>query len=337
MADHGDQAGSKPPLQFVKSTGSLLTGRHRDKAERISETMSDLQLAIQGCSAQLMQSDQPGQFGQSVAAFARACSIFLRKMVTDEDRLLDDYICQSVQISFDRIKKIAEYRQHLDITLYINGGHMQLTKLDDNTLLPQHVYSVPIGPQRLDITIEWPLPGLANWTFQPTIEEPWQIRAEALFDTRSEPKLNCDNWLGQQLVMFDTKGVALKEVIKTTTNTEGAHSTNVSRLMRTENEPESKAVKNPEVQILSNIRVCGVKYNHIIVIETALYLYERLFQTELIGRPKGGVDMPIFCLVPESSSDVFSSHRDWIKFDGGMILSLGGEGRSISHRVRATK
>ncbi len=342
MSDQRNISGSKPPLKFAKTRGSLLTGRHKEKGERIREAMSDLQLAIRGCSAQLAQPMQPGQFGQTVAAFARASSIFLRKVAIGDrnerkTRLLDDDICQAAALSFHRIQKLAGPRRLLNISLNISGGHMQLVKLDDHTLLPQHVYNLPIGPQGFDLSIAWPLPGMASWTEQPTCQDPWRIGAESLFETQSRSRLNCDGWLGQQLVVFDDKGVALKEVIRTTTNTEGAHSLNVSRLMTTENEGESKAAQSPEIHILSNISVFGVKYNHVIVIECALYLYKTLAQNEFFQRPSGDIEIPTFCIVPELQGDVFSSYQGWLAYDGGLIVSFGGERQPISHRVRAPR
>ena len=66
---------------------------------------------------------------------------------------------------------------------------------------------------------------------------------EELSDTHSNDTLSCDRWLGQQLVMFDNKGISLKDVIRTVVTYEGAHSTNVSRLLLTENELESPTGK----------------------------------------------------------------------------------------------
>ena len=64
----------KDSIQFTKTTGSQITGRDKDKRERIYEAMCDLQLAIDGFRTQQVQSEEPGLFQQSCAvllAFVR--------------------------------------------------------------------------------------------------------------------------------------------------------------------------------------------------------------------------------------------------------------------------
>ena len=216
-------------------------------------------------------------------------------------------------------------------------ANIQLKKLDENTLSPQSVHNLPIAPIQLKISIEWPLPGTVSWTEQPTQQKPWQIKPEELFDTNSNDTLSCDNWLGQQLVMFDNKGLTFKDVIRTVVTYEGAHSTNVSRLMQGEHEKVSKPAKNPELHILNNIKIFGIKYFHIIVIESALYLYQKLLENKAIEKPKGEIYMATVCLCPNSSENVFSNHLSWLTFDGGIIPSFGFEKKLISHRIRAVK
>ena len=334
---------SESPIKFVKTRGSRVTGHYKEKGERIHEAMCDLQLAIDGTRIQLSQSENPNQFRQTSAAFARACSIFLRKMVLgDRDnsktRLLDDEIVQSLDLRFEKLRRISPNRRPLEITpLDGYGGGIQLTRLDDNTLQPQAVYNMPIAPLQFKISIEWPLPGVAGWTENPTRDKPWQVKAEELFDTHSNDTLSCDEWLGQQLVMFDNKGISLKDVIRTIVTYEGAHSTNVSRLLQTENEKDRRPAKNPERHILNNIKICGIKYNHLIVIETALYLYNKLIKNKGIKNPDGEIYSPIICLLPEPSGNVFFSSPKWLAYDGGIILSVGVKQQLISHRIRAVK
>ena len=55
------------------------------------------------------------------------------------------------------------------------------------------------------------------------------------------------------------------------------------RLLRTENEKDTDPSRNPELHILNNIKIHGLKFNHIVVIETALYLYRK----RSAGRPGG--------------------------------------------------
>ena len=322
--------------RLVSTEGSPVIVGRRDKQERIREALTDLELAIDGCIAQ--QSGQSGQLGQSIAALARGCSVFLRKMVVEdrETRLLDADVCRSAGLGFDRIKKVPGGRRALSLVpLDIRGGHTEITKLNDDTWEPEAVYVFPVGPQRLEIAIEWPLPGMTDWTEQPTTERPWAIKSEGLFGSQSSQMLDCDAWPGQQLVIFDNRGISLKEVIKLTVNTEGAHSPPVSRLMRAEGDDKSKVAKNrDDVRVLSHIEVCGVRYTHAIVIEAALYLYRALTRYKSIWQPQGEVSVPVFCFVP---SDVFSPDQDWLRFDGGLAMSLGGAKQSISHRVRAPR
>ncbi len=329
--------------KFVKTRGSKVTGRYKDKRERIHEAMYDLKFTVDGVIAQLAQSDQFDQLPQSAAALARACSIFLRKMVLGDrgdpkTRLLDDEISQSLDLRFEKLRRISPNRRLLEIIpLDVYSGMMQVTKLDDNTRQPQLVYNIPIAPQQFKISIEWPLPGVADWTEAPTQQKPWEIKAEELFDTHSTETLSCDRWLGQQLVMFDDKGISLKDVIRTVVTYEGAHSTNVSRLFLTENEKDRPPAKNPELHILNNIKICGIKYCHVIVIETALYLYKKLVKSKEIKNPEGEINLPIIGVSPESSGDVFSSSQKWLAFDGGIAFSFGDRPQLISHRIRAIK
>ena len=331
------------PFTFVKTRGTLVTGRHKDKKERISEAMCDLRLAIDGVRVQFAQPEQlehPDQFQQSVAALARACSIFLRKIVIGDQnkprtRLLDDETSQSLGIKFDKLTKVTGERKALDITRNFNGGTLQLTKLDDVTMVPQSVHNMPIAPFQFKISVEWPLPGTVNWVENPTQQKPWKVGPEELFGTNSNGTLNCSDWLAQQLVMFDNRGIALKEIIRTIVNFEGAHSINVARLNQTENEEKSKLVESPEVHILNNIKLFGIKYNHIIIIELALYLFNKLYKNEEIENPKG----EIYVVEPAFSwpKDVFLDYSSWLTFDGGIISPFGDNNRLILHKIRAVK
>ena len=345
MIDKVEKVDSKSPIKFVKTQGSQVAGRYKGKKERINEAMSDLQLVLEGYRTQIDQSeqlDQPGLSQQSAAAFARACSIFLRKLVIGDrnepkTRLLDNEICQTLEIKFDRLRKISRTRVLLDTGISTDGGYLQLEKLDENSLSPQSVHNLRIAPIQLKISIEWPLPGTVSWTDQPTQQKPWQIKPEELFDTNSSDTLSCDNWLGQQLVMFDNIGLTLKDVIRTVVTYEGAHSTNVSRLMQTEHEKDFNPAKNPDLHILNNIKIHGIKFSHIIVIESALYLYKNLLKNKAIERPKGEIYIATVCLLPCTSENVFSKHQRWLAYDGGIILSFGNQKQLLSHRIRAVK
>ena len=74
-----------------------------------------------------------------------------------------------------------------------------------------------------------------------------------LFDLEGSAKLDCGGWLGQQLVMFDQRGITLKDVIRTVATYEGAHSINVSRLMQEEKEKVRGPFRYPERHISQRI------------------------------------------------------------------------------------
>lgn len=334
---------SELTTKLVTTEGNTVTVGHRDKVERVREALMDLQLAINGCIAQ--QSGQLSQsiLSQSIAALARLCSIFLRKMVIGDrgntkTRLLDDDICQMAELRFDKIRRVPKNRRTLRLVpVNLDGGYVELKKLDDETLEPEHVQRIPVGSQQLEFSIEWPLPGMVDWIDQPTDDCPWEIRAEGLFSSPSNSRLDCDAWLGQQLVILDNRGITLKDVIRVMVNTEGAHSPPVSRLFQEKGERDDarpRAVKDSNIHILSHITICGVKYSHAIVIQTALYLYRQLTRSISIVNLEGEVNIPVFCFVP---NDVFSTDQNWIQFDGGLAVSLGGATQLISHKIRAMR
>ena len=345
--DEGGKAGSEPPIQFTKSVGSQIAGRHKDKRVRIHEAMCDLQLAIDGFRTQQAQPEKPGLFQQSCAAFARVCSIFLRKMVIGDrgdrkTRLLDDEIIKHLGLRFNKLSRISSDRRSLAIEWNITGGGFRATKLNDNTLQPEAVYNVPLSPIQFKLSLEWPLPGVASWTEYPTRDNPWEVKPEELFDSHPSGELNCDQWLGQQVVMFDNRGITLKEVIRTIATHEGAHSINVSRLLQTEDEASLKSnknspVQNPELHILNNIKVFGIKYTHIILIELTLYLYDKLISNNEIERPKGDIYLAKPCLFSNLSEDIFWNDTGWLVYDGELILSFGVSKRLVSHKVRAVR
>ena len=74
-------------------------------------------------------------------------------------------------------------------------------------------------------------------------------------------------------MLFDGKGISLKEMIRTVVNFEGAHSIDVGRLAVVEGET-SGAATNPAPHILNAVTVCGIRYAHLVVLECALYLYK---------------------------------------------------------------
>ena len=336
LADHADTQPPIQPIQFVPMKGSPVIVGQRDKAQRIRDAITDLQVAIDGCAAQ-----PDNRLVDKAASLARHCSIFLRKMVLNDShnrRLLDDAFCQEAGVRFDRLRRILGDRRTLTLVpVQSSGGIMQLEKLNEETLQPEAVYGIPIGPQRLSFDVHWPLPGMADWRSQPTPENPWKIGPEELFDSQSSPCSDCDTWLGQQLVMFDNRGITLKDVIRVIVNTEGAHSPPMERLSLPQGDEDKtrfRVIRDGEIHILGHIIVSGVRYSHAIVIESAMYLYRQLAGNESISTPEGAGGILQFKSAPEA---VFDDGQNWLCFDGGLQVVLGGAEQSISHAVRAPR
>ena len=333
------QGGTAGLVQFVRTKGTQVAGRHRDKPERIAETVRDLELACEGAFS-LARRTAPRDRGQWSAPLARACSVFLRKMVIGDrndsaTRLLDDSVVLMFGIDFDKLRRIPAERRTLNVGMSMQGGTVAMQKLDEATGRREATVSLSIAPHTLSIAIEWPLPGAASWTAPPTEDRPWTMAPGELFELEGEERLDCSGWLGQQLVMFDQRGITLKDVIRTVATYEGAHSINVSRLLQAEGKQTKGPFRNPERHILDNVTVFGMKYTHIVVIECALYLYEMLADGEHIKR-LGGKEWrlrPSF--VTLEKNEFFSAKLDWLGFAGGLILSIGTAERSITHRIRA--
>lgn len=261
-------------VQFVSTKGTPVAGRHRDKSERIAESVADLRLACEGAYSLSGQTEQ-GDRAQWLAALGRACSVFLRKMVIGDGddsatRLLDEEVIRASGMGFHKVRRISGARRELEVVQSMVGGMIVVQKLDENTGSPEATETVRIGRQTLKIVIEWPLPGLAGWTDVPTPDGPWTVAPDELFDLGGTETLDCGAWLGQQLVMFDRRGITLKEVIRMVATFEGAHSINVSRLLQSEEEESRGPFRYPERHVLDNVTVFGVKYTHMVVIETAL-------------------------------------------------------------------
>ena len=318
-------------LPFVPTQGvTIAPNPARDKSTRILETMIDLQVAIEGCIA--LQSIYTQ--GETIKALARACSIFLRKLVLGDKgdrrtRLLSDDICEEANLRFGSIRKIPKDRRLLTISREFNFA-MQVTKMDEPGAGKTYV-SKP-SSQEFAFDIHWPLPGMAEWVDQPTVDNPWVIHSKRLFDFTATPILDCDAWLGQQLVILNGRGVSLRKVLEITANTEGAHSPPTDRLMKVagQDDVRDKMIADSDAHILSSLLVCGVHYNHAIVIEAALYLYQRLAQNTFFKRPAGDINLPSLCFLPENA---FSQNPKWLSFAGGLIVDH--QGQRLTYNVRA--
>lgn len=340
MEDRREKDGPEELVRFVPTTGSVIGGRHREKAARITEAMSDLQLGVDGLTSRLAAPTDGALFVEALQTFARTCSVFLRKTVLGDrsrrdTRLLDDRVLASLDLVFPPLRKIpAEDRRVMEVRLSLAGGFMEVTKKDEETGCPEASQRLPMASKTVAFLIEWPLLGATDWIEAPSEEEPWPASPEQLFDTEARPGLGCDEWLGQQVVLFDRTGISLKEIIRTVANYEGAHSISVGRLAQVEGDKRPRAARRPEPHLLSAISVFGVPYVHLIVIESALFLYSRLVDERSIERPNGKIYIPTpgFACAPGEAA---SSSPDWLRFEGGMMLSFSTVPTVIRHRLRA--
>ena len=335
-------------VESVEMTGSpLMVGQETNA--RIHDAVFDLQLAFDGYSAALSIFGEPSLFADDderaiffvnkTEGLARACSVFLRKMVLGtryEPRLLDEAVCQTAGLTFARLHKIPTDRRLLTIVpLHILGGTMQIARAKDGKTELESSQTIHTGERRLEFLIEWPLLGMTNRVEQPTPQKPWQVRPDELFDLRARPRLSCSNWLGQQLVVFDGYGVALKDVISLVANTEGAHSPAPELLMQ-EGGDDALALKSRHVRILSCIRAFGMSYPHVITIESAMYVHDEVVQNRKIAFPRYAspereAAWPSFTL----DSPAFSppDGQGWLGFGGGAIATnFSG---LVSYSVRA--
>ena len=324
-------------VRFVPTTGSLVGGRYKDKKERISEALADLQVTIRGLGTESFELYKGREVAQMLGALARMCSVFLRKLVLGDrgeskSRLLDETVMESLEFRFQPLRRIPrERRRTIETGFSVGGGFLQVTKVDEPGPAPTSRF--PVAPHDLQIAIEWPLPGTADWTGTPSERELWTLCAEELFDTGSTRTMSCDEWLGQQVVKFDRRPISLKEIIQTVVNLEGAHAINVARLAEVEGHEPLKAARQTQLHLLNNITVFGVRYSHLIVIEAALYLYERLLDETSIRRPEGD----IYVVKPgfECSGEQASSSRpDWLRFEGTMMMAFSRERKLTRYTIK---
>lgn len=274
------------------------------------------------------------------ASLARMCSVFLRKLVLGEGgnrkaRLLDDSVIGSLEMGLQPLRRIPKLgRRTVETGFRIEQVTMEATRLDDSTGEPAERYVAAGGLQGLSIVVDWPLLGVADWVEAPSEDHRWKISADQLVDTTSERVMCCDDWLGQQVVLFDGKGISLEKLVRTVANLEGAHAVNVGRLFVVEGETSSSAIKEPHVHILRNIALFGIGYAELVVIEAALYLCDRLLEEPSIEPPSGGFYLvtPEFECLPE---EALSTQPPWLRYRGDTIISFAANPGIVRHRVRA--
>ena len=317
---------------------SLVGVRSKDKRERTTEALTDLQVAIRGLRPQTPGQYVEGELVQVLGTFARMCSIFLRKLVLGDmgrrdSRLLDDAVMSTVSFGFQPVRRMRRKRHRTIMTgLAVGGGVLQLTKLDELGPGPLPTYRLPFAPHDVSFAIAWPLLGTADWVGTPSETEPWTLCAEQLFDTASTRVMTCDQWLGQQVVRFDGRAISLKEILQTVVNFEGAHAINVTRLAETEKHRPSAEARKTQLHLLNNITMFGVRYFHIIVIESALYLYEKLLEDSTVQNPKGETYLvrPGFHCTREEAN---ARRPSWLGFDGTITMLISGKGRTTRYAI----
>ena len=249
MQGSSEKDSGKSDVQLLPTQGSLVGGFPKDKSTRITMALVKMQLDLDGLRSRY-GSGEMMSWSESMQAFAETCSIFLRKTVLGnrgrrETRLLDDDILKATGLEFDRLRKIPENsRRTIEVGHCLDGALLKITRLDDRTHEPVKTYNFTAAVQEVKISIEWPLLGTADWIGTTSEELRWDVHPSQLFQENSGG-LNCDQWLGQQVVIFDGKSLSLKKIIQTVANFDGAHSINVSRLFTPEGHDPSKAAKDP--------------------------------------------------------------------------------------------
>lgn len=201
---------------------------------------------------------------------------------------------------------------------------MQLTGIadgDGNPIDPPPSAIFTGGPQGYRILVEWPLLGMVVDN-----EGTWNLSPDQLFNIKSRHAMTCSQWLGQQVVLCDQKGVTLGKILRTVANLDGAHSVDGK-------EPSSDD-KEPHVQIVRNMALFGLGYMDIIALETALHLHSLLLNEPSIEKPDGAM-----CIINPSftspSEDMSSKEPWWLEYPGYMTLAFGSNPGVEQHTIRA--
>lgn len=149
--------------------------------------------------------------------------------------------------------------------------------------------------------------------------------------------MSCDDWLGQQVVLIDGKGIALAKILRTVASFQGAHSLDVGRLAAVGSGKLSKAAKEPHVHIVRNLGIAGAGYMDLIAVETALYLYMLLLAEPSIDRPSGDLYSVIPAFRCPPVEDAHSTNPSWLSNLGAMTLIFTPNPGIEVHRIRAPR
>ena len=324
--------------KLIPTSGSRLGGVHKDKKQRITEAMYDLKLAMAGL-AMRGEGEQPFlELIEASQSLARAASVFLRKLVLDRRRLLDDEILGSLNMKLKPVRSIPQAaRRSVELSFSMDRGVVRFERTadgDGNPIVPPEVRTVVAGRQGYSIHVEWPLLGAVDCTPADNYVS-WALSSDQLFDLTSDREMSCDEWLGQQVVLLDNQGITLEKILRTVAVFEGAHSLYSGRLMTMEGEKPSGAAKEPHVHIVKNLALFGVSYMDSIVIETAHYLFRYLLDEPSITSPKGGVYLATPVFQCPSTDFAVSERPSWLTYRGGVAIAFGPNPGIVRHNIRA--
>ena len=191
--------------KFIPTSGSRLGGVHKDKKERITEAMYDLKLAMAGL-AMRGEGEQPIlELIEASQSLARAGSVFLRKLVLDRGRLLDDEVLESLNMKLRPVRSIPQQvRRNIEISFCMDRGVVQFERIADGNgepIIPPEVRTIFAGRQGYSFHVEWPLLGAVDCTPAGDYVS-WTLSPDQLFDVTSDREMNCEEWLGQQVILL---------------------------------------------------------------------------------------------------------------------------------------
>lgn len=154
QSDISENDSSEEHPRFVRSSGSRVGGQHKDKKQRITDALSDLRLMLAGLASAGDGRQNASEMIQATGSLARACSVFLRKVVLGDGRdrgarLLDDSVLSSLEMRLQPLRKIPrEVRRTVETGFRTERVALQITRLDDATEEPIERYMAVGGVHR---------------------------------------------------------------------------------------------------------------------------------------------------------------------------------------------